>query len=185
MTVQSFSFRPKNSAFSKTEKWYFGIGDRLEWNQPKTETNEKNCDKPDEPKLSTSTHQLSVQFTSFLTTWKSWITVHCEKVNSDNTPNRRFICPCSGNPNQLSPIPQAEKKTSGGNVEPLMGCSGSRETRLASEMGASGEHFTVQSTKTDDLVEIETINQELKNAAGVFVLNNALMSLQFFTNHQE
>lgn len=45
--------------------------------------------------------------------------------------------------------------------------------------------FTVESIKRDDLMVIEVIKRELKEYASVFVLNNMLMAVQFFTNHKE
>lgn len=48
-----------------------------------------------------------------------------------------------------------------------------------------GSDFTVESIKRDDLMVIEVIKRELKEYASVFVLNNMLMAVQFFTNHKE
>lgn len=45
--------------------------------------------------------------------------------------------------------------------------------------------FTVESIKRDDLMVIEVIKRELKEYPSVFVLNNMLMAVQFFTNHKE
>lgn len=45
--------------------------------------------------------------------------------------------------------------------------------------------FTVESIKRDDLMVIEVIKRELKEYASVFLLNNMLMAVHFFTNHKE
>ncbi|KAH1004974.1 hypothetical protein HUJ05_005733 [Dendroctonus ponderosae] len=57
--------------------------------------------------------------------------------------------------------------------------------RNIEKTGSNSDNFTVESIKKDDLVEVETIKRELKDNASVFVLNNVLMSLQFFANHEE
>ncbi|XP_066247687.1 uncharacterized protein [Euwallacea similis] len=45
--------------------------------------------------------------------------------------------------------------------------------------------FIVESIREDDRFVIETIKQELKEFASVFILNNILMSVQFFGSHKE